>query len=282
MAARDWSKREVELLVADYFSMLISELRGEAYSKTAHRQVLAGMLDQRTDGSIERKHQNVSSVLIELGHPFIDGYKPLGNYQALLFDSVAERLLSNNSFQAVVQQSVEAPSGVPPVQNFLTRWEAPPEPLEETARGQLRERLSRPNVAVNWLLIEAQNRSLGRSGEEFVLAFERARLQAANKTNLADRIEHVSLTQGDGMGFDIRSFETNGIDRFIEVKTTAYGKQIPFFLSRHELAVSRKLSSSYHLYRLFKFRKDPRLYGLQGALDQTCDLDPVQFSARVK
>ncbi len=223
MVARDWSKHEVGLLVADYFNMLSSELRGEEYSKTAHRRTLGALLDQRTDGSIERKHQNVSAVLIELGHPFIDGYKPLVNYQALLFDSVAEHLVANNSLQAVIQQAVEAASDTPAVDNLLTRWEAPPEPLEETARGQLRERLSRPSVGVNWLWIEAQNHSLGRSGEEFVVAFERARLEAANKANFADRIEHVSLTQGDGIGFDVRSFESNGTDRFIEVKTTAYG-----------------------------------------------------------
>ena len=38
----------------------------------------------------------------------------------------------------------------------------------------------------------------------------------------------------------------------------------------------------YHLYRLFRFRADPRLYGLKGALSDTCLLDPVQYSARVK
>jgi hypothetical protein len=101
-------------------------------------------------------------------------------------------------------------------------------------------------------------------------------------TALADRIEQVSVTSGDGEGFDIRSFEVNGSDRLIEVKTTAYGKQTPFFLSRNELDVSQRRAVAYHLYRLFRFRADPRLYGLKGALSDTCLLDPVQYSARVK
>jgi len=50
---------------------------------------------------------------------------------------------------------------------------------------------------------------------------------------LAERIEHIALTEGDGIGYDIRSFERDGSDRFIEVKTTAYGKQTPFFVSRN-------------------------------------------------
>ena len=100
--------------------------------------------------------------------------------------------------------------------------------------------------------------------------------------SLADKVEHVAATQGDAAGFDVRSFELNGSDRLVEVKSTAYGKHKPFFLSRNEFRVSQERARAYHLYRLFRFREDPRLYGLHGALDQTCRLEPVQFAARVK
>jgi hypothetical protein len=132
------------------------------------------------------------------------------------------------------------------------------------------------------LVVEARNHSLGRAGEEFVLNFERARLIHAGKPRLAELVEHVALTMGDGEGFDVRSYEPGGSDRLIEVKTTAYGKQTPFYLSRNELSVSQSRSDSYHLYRIFKFRDDPRLFGLKGALAETCYLDPTHFVARVK
>ena len=35
-------------------------------------------LDGRSKGSIEFKHQNVSAVLVDMGLPYIDGYKPPG------------------------------------------------------------------------------------------------------------------------------------------------------------------------------------------------------------
>ncbi|WP_242541974.1 protein NO VEIN domain-containing protein [Leptolyngbya sp. Cla-17] len=35
------------------------------------------------------------------------------------------------------------------------------------------------------------------------------------------------------------TFEADGRDRFIEVKTTAYGKQVPFFVSQNEVMVPR-------------------------------------------
>jgi Protein NO VEIN, C-terminal len=279
---RDWSRTEVEALVADYFAMLDAELRGEDYSKTAHRRALSPLLSSRSDGSIERKHQNVSAILIELGYPYISGYKPLSNYQGLLFDVVSDRLATNAALAATVRAAVEAPAAVPTVEDILNRWEQPPEPATPVSYGVVREGPPRVRPPVNYLEREAHNASLGQAGEEFTLHFERARLIRAGRHALADRVEHVAVTMGDGAGFDVLSFERSGQDRLIEVKTTAYGKQTPFFLSRNEVRISRDRRANYHLYRLFRFREDPRLYGLQGALDETCVLDPVQFSAQVK
>lgn len=98
---------------------------------------------------------------------------------------------------------------------------------------------------------------------------------------LADRVEHIAA-QTDRAGFGIHSYETNGRDRLIEVKTTAYGKLIPFFLSRNEVAVSKARAESYYLYRLFRLRADPRLYGLKRSLEENCKLDPTQYAARVR
>ncbi len=104
---------------------------------------------------------------------------------------------------------------------------------------------------------------------------------AARRTELADRVEQISRTRGDGAGFDILSFEADGAERFIEVKTTAYGQFVPFFVTRNELAASRELSRRYHLYRVFAFRKAPRLYWKAGVLDQVFSLHPQLFEARV-
>lgn len=66
--------------------MLAAELRSEPYNKRAHRFALQPLLDDRSEGSIERKHQNVRAVLIDLRDPYVFGYKPLPTYKALLFE----------------------------------------------------------------------------------------------------------------------------------------------------------------------------------------------------
>ena len=67
----DWNDDELDIIVADYFTMLGSELRGLDYNKSAHRRALVERTG-RTEGSIERKHQNISAVLGELEHVVFD------------------------------------------------------------------------------------------------------------------------------------------------------------------------------------------------------------------
>lgn len=58
-----WSRLEVEATVADYFHMLVMELSGQAYNKSAHRKALLLRLDHRSEGAVERKHQNISAIM---------------------------------------------------------------------------------------------------------------------------------------------------------------------------------------------------------------------------
>src|SRR4051794_39791369 len=87
--------RRKSLIVADYFSMLEAELLDEPFKKSEHRKTLAPKLRGRSEGSIEFKHQNVSGVLVDLGLPYIGGYKPRGNYQGILATEVEGYLERN-------------------------------------------------------------------------------------------------------------------------------------------------------------------------------------------
>jgi len=88
----DWSQEEVLATVRDYMAMLRAELNGEKYVKAHHRRELLKVLDGRTEGAVERKHQNISAILLNHGHPYINGYKPLSAYQGLLEEVVLDEL----------------------------------------------------------------------------------------------------------------------------------------------------------------------------------------------
>lgn len=133
----------------------------------------------------------------------------------------------------------------------------------------------------DYLAQEARNRSLGRAGELFVVELEARRLHAAGKKTLSGRVEHVAGTQGDGLGFDVLSFEECGRERLIEVKTTAFGQLTPFFVSRNELARSEADAEIYRLYRVFDFRGQPRLFNIAGAITASCEIEAVAYLARL-
>ena len=137
----------------------------------------------------------------------------------------------------------------------------------------------RPPVRRDYFAREAQNRSLGQAGEVFALAFERWRLQQLGAGQLAERVRHVSVDEGDGLGYDIQSFEPDGEERFIEVKATAFGQRTPFFVSANEARFARDHGAHFRLYRLFDFRSAPRLFELAGPIENHCLLDAVSYRA---
>jgi hypothetical protein len=138
-----------------------------------------------------------------------------------------------------------------------------------------------PRTDIDYAAREAANRSLGLKGEQFVLNFEKARLIKVGREKLADRIEHTSVEQGDGVGFDIRSFEESGKDRLIEVKTTRYSRHTPFYMSSNELAVSSAEAQRYYLYRLFRFGREIGLFTLSGRLEGRFAMAPTQYRVSI-
>ena len=279
MPSRDWTRAEVEAAVADYLDMLACEVRGEQFNKAEHNRALQDRLHGRSKGAVEFKHQNISAVLIAEGFPYIDGYKPRRNVQAELRKAVRERI---PEIEGLIRADVEERQAPVVVGDILGIEVGPPDPSER-AVGERRSEYLTPGTAagpIDYLLREARNRSLGDAGEALVMDYERVRLESAGKDHLARNVEQVSKTKGDHMGFDIHSYEANGRDRFIEVKTTRYGRHTPFYISDGELRFSEERADSYHLYRLFGFRKHPLLFTLPGDVSEHVQLQPVNYRAR--
>jgi hypothetical protein len=285
----NWSEREVREAVRSYLDMFERELNDEPYNKAEQRRILLPKLEGRTKGSIERKHMNISAALNQLGFPSIDGYKPLGNLQSLLLDVLAEELARRPEIPRRIGDVVEAPPRIslPEIDDILASLvDKPSAPGRSPGMALWPASVSeaRPESRaskVNYLERETRNRELGLAGEEFALRFEQAQLIAARQDHLAAKVEHVSQTRGDGLGFDILSFEPNGEERFVEVKTTNFGQDTPFFASRNEVAFSEREASGYRLSRVFAFRNGPRLFVVPGPLTKSCRLEAETYRVQV-
>lgn len=281
-AGEDWTQKEVTATVLDYMAMLKLELAGQPYNKSAFRRELLKKLDGRSNAAVEKKHQNISAVLRNMGCFWISGYKPLSNRQSSLASEVETWLDSNPEMDRHALAAAEAPAATPKHLDFshfeftVPAQSAEMEPGFREHQAPYGEKL-RIAQKRDYAAREARNSSLGLAGEELAVQFEKYRLSKLGHDSLAAKVEHISRSQGDGLGFDILSYEPNGRERFIEVKTTTFAKETPFYASASELRFAQQNASKFFLYRLFEFKKEPKCYTLPGAIEDHCILDPVNY-----
>jgi len=276
--ATAWSTTEIEATVAAYFEMLRLELAGLPYVKAEFNERLRRQLQARTKAAVEYKFQNISAVLVNHAQVYVRGYLPAQNYQRALEAAVLEWIVGTSDMVDMIESSPvlnpAAPTALPRFSEILS----PPPDARRAARPS---RMPLPAI-IDFSRMDATNRALGNRGEAFVFELEQRRLHdEERRPDLAKRVRWQARDEGDGLGYDIFSFERTGANRLIEVKTTGGGIYTQFALTRNELSCSQQNAERYHLYRLFEFGASPRLYTLTGALDQTCTLTPTQFRASV-
>jgi hypothetical protein len=142
--------------------------------------------------------------------------------------------------------------------------------------------LSRKGRTIDFARRDALNRRLGKLGEEFAVRLERHRLLLAGRDDLAWKVLWAALEFGDGLGFDVLSFDDrDGSERLIEVKTTGLGKFFPFYVTGNEVRCSEDMADRFHLFRVFDFGRVPRAYSLTGSLRANCRLEPTQYRATI-
>ena len=272
MAGTSWSDSENDLIVADYFTMLFAELSGEKYVKANHRRNLVSKLNDRSEGSVEFKHQNISAVMLGLGQPWITGYKPASQFQASLVDAVIRALEKCNfsELKTIENRKVKDPRNL---------WVGPPPTHSNQPPPVDAERMAIIARKYDVAARDARNRRLGLDGEEFTLDYEKHRLRSEGRSDLSDQVIWTSKEEGDGAGYDIHSFEGDGSPKLIEVKTTNGWERTPFHISRNELRVANEFRDSWCLLRLWNFAREPRAFELRPPLDRHVDLTPTSFLA---
>ena len=246
--------------------MLCLESADRRYSKAEHRRALQAKLNaSRTPQAIEFKHANISAAMIELGLPYIRGYKPRGNYQAELVSEIQRRMAEPQLLAAL-----RTDPGIASTETLRSAEPPQPPPRKQVGRH------------VDYGLLQEENRKLGELGEQLVVQFERRQLTQVGRSDLADRVRWVARDDGDGLGYDVLSFNPIGRHRYIEVKTTALGAQTPFYLSSAELDFSFSHPDCFVLYRLYDVLSDPHFYTLDGDITQAADLVPTVYRAQLK
>lgn len=105
----------------------------------------------------------------------------------------------------------------------------------------------------DYLQEAADNQQLGGVGELIVLVKERQRVLEELGEEYAAKVIHVSTEEGDGAGYDIRTWKqgAEGVtEHYLEVKTTSGGVNTAFFISANERECATANLDCYEVVRL--------------------------------
>lgn len=137
---------------------------------------------------------------------------------------------------------------------------------------------------VNFIQNNIENKRIGDLGELWVVEREKQKLQRTNKPKLAKKVKHVAKEKGDGLGYDILSYDQDGNKIYIEVKTTKGNANSTFYITRNELEKSRIENDNYRLYRVHKFDEEndnAELLIIKGDLSNLCGI-PLTYKVNMK
>lgn len=159
---------------------------------------------------------------------------------------------------------------------------SPPQPKAKA--GNNRKRNFNVRVKPDYMARDVSNRKLGLKGELLVLDLERSKLIKAGKPELAANVLHVSEVEGDGAGYDIRSYNVDGSTVYIEVKTTTGGIGDSFFMSANELAFAEAHLNTYRLARVYNYNganNSGNLFVLGGVGLTDCIFRPTNYRVSI-
>jgi hypothetical protein len=270
-----WQPDELDLIVAGYFAMLAEEAAGRTYLKIRVNERLQTELG-RSHASVEFKLCNISAVLDNLALPTIEGYRPRLHIQKALYGAV-ERYLDQRP-ELASTGDLAPPSWEPALAEAAAMFEHPaPQPSDTVwTRDPGMHRLVRK---FNPGARDARNRALGKAGEALAFRCEQDRLRAAGRADLARRVRWVAEEDGDGAGYDILSFNAQGAERLLEVKTTCGSRTTPFLITRNEYDLSIERSAEFRIFRIHDCRATPAYFRLRPPLDQAALLSTDVYRA---
>jgi hypothetical protein len=94
---------------------------------------------------------------------------------------------------------------------------------------------------------------------------------------LADQVSKMI----DGKGYDITSFNEDGSQFYIEVKTTSGNHDAPFDISLNEYLFAERNKNDYKIYRLYNYSDDTNnadFFIIENVLDKLL-FQPIGFKA---
>lgn len=285
----NWSQEESEFICDYYIKELKKYLTKKGFKKQVEAKSYLMKALLKTSKAVRLKLHHISSILVNSDLPYLEYFKPIPRAEIDLIDwnetKVLKNILLDKFNEPLFVELLTTISDRTEYEITVstdTQIETPPEDDVFEHLKNIEQPSLRIRTKINYVEREIRNTKLGEAGENWVMNFEKQRLISIGKEYLASQIVWASKEIGDGLGFDIISFNSSGDKIYIEVKTTCLGKYSAFYLTQKEVETSLKLKSNFIIYRVFDFNKETKLFTVDSSLEDSLDLIPTTFRATVK
>lgn len=148
-----------------------------------------------------------------------------------------------------------------------------------------KEKTQSKKIKTDYKQINLSKEKVGKDSEELIYNLEKEKLLKENRSDLAQLVFWESKENGDGAGYDIRSYEKKNeeyVEIYIEVKGTNKSVNEPFEISKNEIETSNKYKEQYYIYRVGNVYTNPKFYKINGRIKDNFSLEATSFKARKK
>lgn len=201
--------------------------------------------------------------------------KQLSEELSSITADVLEQQVWRNIFIWVLYEEREALQNVKP--NSLKKIEKPKDGITEIPQSKRNFK----GVDIDFQAQAKEQKDLGDDGEELVKKYEIDYLRSKGFNDLASKVEIMK----DGVGYDILSFNIDGSEKHIEVKTTTGDKFTPFFLSDNEFDFMKLNIGKYSIYHVFNYNADynfAEFYEIKGDIEIQLLMKPTNYKVYLK
>jgi uncharacterized protein (UPF0333 family) len=136
---------------------------------------------------------------------------------------------------------------------------------------------------IDWDELNKIRKYNGDLGEMFVYDLEVNYLNKIGRSDLAEKVQHVAI-EGDGHGYDIKSFYENGSEKFIEVKATNTSSGSTFNMSKNEfnfLQTHLNNAVVYHVHNVNNERETTVVIYPASSVVNSPDISPSGYVVKM-
>ena len=195
-------------------------------------------------------------------HRYVESYRKIVNDPAssVLLDVLAESVFEDSDQKQVTDFDYQLPKFNPIAIESESK--------DKNANRKISSKPSKPSMP---------SKKVGDAGEKYVYEYEKNKLERLGLGDLANKIIKQYEDLSFFPGYDIQSFDEQGNQIFIEVKSTKGKNKNYFEISENEISAAKKYGSAYFIYQVTNALTDPKISTVISNLHDYGEKDMVKI-----